>query len=300
MPNNNEFNLFALLDENVPIRHIPITDKCQQELRKVFLEQPQEFTGGKKIIEFTGDGNANRRILRIKKYSLPTSISDALVMADPLNLPKLNLKTEANLIKALFTGKRTKQGNIIINFRVFDVSKLLSNKDLILTNSGNAYKKFEKIGLVLGNKPTAYFSDNEKLLFSSYRDTKKFLNLSSYYTTITDGNLTVFGEKKFIKIENPDIFMKNADTTIRRKVSLLLQNEKFDELFVKSIKKIANKIDKKISDEDNEIRIQIKRGQIVIPEEKKRLKNLLSFLCGEYVTESLSDKICLTNSKTYM
>jgi len=299
VPNNNNnaiANLFAFLDdEQTPIRRIPLTNQFQQELGGFFSEQLQGFIADKQHIVFTGSYNVDAgEIFQIEDYPLPDAISNAL--SNPLNNPILNLSTETHRIKALFTGKWTDREQQV-SFQVFDTGKLLS-KGWTLIGSNDTYKKLEEPGLVLQDKLTAHFSDGN-LLFVSYHNTKRFLDLSDYYTAATDTDLDTFAENELFEFEDQDTFKGNADSIIRKKIALLQKNNVLDNLSISDIETVANDFNQHVADE-HKIEIATNNGKLVIPKDKKQLKELVRFLDEDYVTAPLTKRRCLTNSKQYL
>ncbi len=298
MPANNNAitNLFALLDdEQTPIRRIPLTQGFQQELGTFFNEQQQTFTADKQIIEFTGSYNVDSgEIFQIENYPLPVAISNAL--SNPLNNPVLDLNTETHRIKALFTGNWTDQQQQV-NFQVFDAGKLLS-KGWTLIGSGNTYKKLEEPGLVLQDKLTAHYV-NGNLLFVSYHNTKRFLDLNDYYTAATDTDLDSFSENDLFEFEDQDTFKGNADSIIRKNITHLQKNNVLDNLSINDIKTVAKDLNQNVA-EEHQINIETSNGKLVIPKDKKQLKKLIRFLDEDYVTAPLTKRRCLTNSKQYL
>ncbi len=298
MPNNNNQirNLFAILDDQqTPIRRIPLTEQFRQDIGDFFSQQQQQFIDGKQTIEFTGSYNVDSgEIFTINDYPLPESISNAL--GNPLNNPILNLKEETCRIKALFTGHWTEQEQHV-SFQVFNTGKLLS-KGWTLIGSGDTYKKLEEPGLILNDKLTAQFQ-NGTLLFVSYHNTKRFLDLSNYYTAATDSDLDAFAENELFEFEDYTSFKGNADTIIRKKITLLQKNKVLDNLSVNDIQTVANNFNENIPDE-YKITISTNDGKLIIPEDKKKLKELIRFLDEDYVTAPLTKRGCLTNSKKYL
>lgn len=297
MPNNNAIsNLFALLDdEETPIRRIPLTNQFQQELGAFFSKQQQEFITDKQTIAFTGSYNVDLgEIFQIENYPLPGVISNSL--RNPLNNPVLNLNTETHRIKALFTGSWTDQDQKV-SFQVFDTGKLLS-KGWTLIGSGDTYKKLEEPGLVLQEKLTAHYSEGS-LLFVSYHNTKRFLDLSEYYAAATEADLDTFAENELFEFEDQDTFKGNADSIVRKKIALLQKNNVLDNLSINDIETVANDLNQNVA-EEHKINISINNGKLVIPKDKKQLKELIRFLDEDYVTAPLTKRRCLTNSKQYL
>ncbi len=298
MPNNNNTitNLFALLDdEQTPIRRIPLTDGFQQELGNFFDDQHQRFVGSRQEIEFTGSYNVDAgEIFRIQNYPLPGAIANAL--SNPLNCPILNLTEETHRIKSLFTGIWTDQKKQV-RFQVFDAGKLLK-KGWTLIGSGDTYKKLEEPGLILQDKLTALYIDGN-LFFISYHNTKRFLDLNNYFIEATDGDLDTFAANELFQFEDQDSFKGNADSIIRKKIALLQKNNVLDNLSVNDIEAVSNEFNQHVGDE-HKITIAVNDGKLIIPKDKKQLKELIRFLDEDYVTAPLTKRRCLTNSKKYL
>ncbi len=301
MPDNNQnnhtiTNLFALLDdEQTPIRRIPLTQDFQQALGGFFADQRQAFVADKQTIAFTGSYTVDAgELFQIEDYPLPDFIANAL--SNPLNNPILDLKTETHRIKALFTGSWTEQEQQV-SFQVFDTGKLLS-KGWTLIGSGDTYKKLEEPGLILQEKLTAHY-DNGNLLFVSYHNTKRFLDLSDYYTAATDNDLDTFADNELFEFEDQSTFKGNADSIIRKKIALLQKNNVLDDLSIDDIVTVANDLNQHIA-EEHKINIETNNGKLVIPKDKKQLKELIRFLDEDYVTAPLTKRRCLTNSKQYL
>jgi Domain of unknown function (DUF4868) len=295
MPDN--INLFALVDDDeIPVRWIPLTADLGAELNQFFATQQTAFLGNKQQIEFSGSYNTDGgELFTIKEYSLPDSISNALI--NPLTLPILNLEVETHRIKALFTGT-WKNGVNTVNFQVFDAGKLLK-KGFTLIGSGQSYKKLEEPGLVLQDKLAAHYADGT-LCFSSYHTANRFLDLTPYYREATDTDLDAFVATELFAFEDESSFKVNADSIIRKKVALLQKNKVLEDLSVTVIQTVANSFNEGLSAE-NHINISINtEGKLVIPQDKKQLKELIRFLDEDYVTTPLTKRKCLTNSKKYL
>lgn len=295
--NNNPSNLFALVDDNdAPIRRIPLTAALNTELAQLFAEQQAALLGNKQAIAFTGSYNVDEgEIFTLVDYPLPPAIGQAI--GNPLTCPVLNLNTETHRIKALFSGTWT-AANKLVNFQVFDAGKLLK-RGFTLIGSGDTYKKLEEPGLMLQDKLTAHFH-NGTLYFSSYHNTKRFLDLADYYREATDNDLDDFAATDLFAFEDKASFKEQADSIIRKKIALLQKNEVLKDLTVADIQTVANNFNAELP-EEHHITIMVNdTGKLVIPEDKKQLKELIRFLDEDYVTAPLTKRKCLTNSKQYL
>lgn len=302
MPNNNNpSNLFALVDdEEAPIRRIPLTAALNTELAQLFAAQQVALVGDKQPIVFTGSYNVDEsEIFTIDDYPLPTAIGQAI--GNPLTCPVLNLDTENDTqsprIKALFIGSWT-AAEKAVNFQVFDTGKLLK-RGFTLIGSGDTYKKLQEPGLMLQDKLTAHFS-NGTLHFTSYHNTKRFLDLADYYREATDTDLDEFAATELFAFEDEASFKDQADSIIRKKIALLQKNEVLKNITVTDIQTVASNFNAELP-EEHHISITVNDdGKLVIPEDKKQLKELIRFLDEDYVTAPLTKRKCLTNSKQYL
>ncbi|MEQ9106327.1 MAG: DUF4868 domain-containing protein [Limnobacter sp.] len=299
--NNNRSNLFALVDDDdVPIRRIPLTAALNTELAQLFSEQQAALLGDKQAITFTGSYNVDEgEIFTIGDYPLQAAVGQAI--GNPLTCQVLNLNTETYRIKALFSGTWT-AANKIVNFQVFDAGKLLSNRFTLIglpIHAGDTYKRLEEPGLILQDKLTAHYQ-NGTLYFSSYHNTKRFLDLADYYREATNTDLDDFVAIDLFAFEDEAGFKDQADAIIRKKIALLQKNEVLKDLTVAGIQTVANNFNAELP-EEHRINIKINdEGKLIVPEDKKLLKELIRFLDEDYVTAPLTKRKCLTNSKKYL
>ncbi|NTV35377.1 MAG: DUF4868 domain-containing protein [Anaerolineaceae bacterium] len=303
MPNNNRINLnqsmnlFALVeDDDTPIRRIPLTAALNAELAQLFASQQAALLGEKQPIAFTGSYNVDEgEIFTIADYPLLPAIGQTI--SNPLTCQMLNLNTETHRIKALFSGYWTASSKVV-NFQVFDTGKLLKC-GFTLIGSGDTYKKLEEPGLILQDKLTAHYS-NGTLHFSSYHNTKRFLDLNDYYREATDSDLDAFVDTEMFVFENEAGFKNQADSIIRKKIALLQKNRVLENITVIDIQTVANNFNAELPAEHH-ISIMVNdNGKLVIPGDKKQLKELIRFLDEDYVTAPLTKRKCLTNSKQYL
>lgn len=293
--------MFALVDDAIaPTRRIPLTAALNAELAQMFFDQQAAMLGNKQPLAFTGSYNVDEgEIFTIDDYPLPFTIEQAI--GNPLTCPVLNLQTETHRIKALYSGTWSAE-NKTVNFQVFDSGKLLSTRWTLIglpIHAGDTYKRLEEPGLILQDKLTAHYY-NGKLYFTSYHNTKRFLNLTDYYREATDTDLDDFVSMELFAFEDKVGFKVNADSIIRKKIALLQKNEVLKHITVTDIQSVVIKFNAVIPKEHHIEIIINQHGKLVIPDDKKKLKELIRFLDEDYVTAPLSKRKCLTNSKQYL
>ena len=169
-------NILAIVDDaNSPIRRIPLTGSIQNEVSEFFLRQKENFSVDKEKVDFTGSYNVDiGEVFRISDYSIKEELTNPL--QNPLSYDILNLREESLRIMALLAGEWNDEKYIC--FQVFDSRKVL-DKGFTLIHSQNTYTKLQDPGIILQDKLTALFEEDE-LLFNSYYITRRFLDLSNY------------------------------------------------------------------------------------------------------------------------
>jgi len=81
---------------------------------------------------------------------------------------------------------------------------------------------------------------------------------------------------------------------------LLQKNKVLEDLSVVDIQNVANSFNQGLPAE-HQINITINAdGKLVVPQDKKQLKELIRFLDEDYVLAPLTKRKCLTNSKQYL
>jgi len=280
-------NILAIVDDaNSPIRRIPLTDSIQNEVSEFFLGQKENFCVDKEKVDFTGSYNVDiGEVFRISNYSIEDELTNSL--QNPLSYDILNLREESLRIMALLAGEWNDEKYIC--FQVFDSRKVL-DKGFTLIHSQNTYTKLQDPGIILQDKLTAVFEEDE-LLFYSYYNTRRFLDLSNYYKEATDSDLDAFVDNDLFEVENKDLFKYNSDSIIRKKIALLQKNNVLGNLGIDDIRRTA---------QEYGVSINIENSKIVIPDNRKELKKFIRFLDEDYFTAPLTKRKCITNSKQYL
>ncbi len=282
-----KLNLFALVKDEKPIRRIPVSNELQEELSSFFIKQKSDFYKDEEKSEFTGRYNVDDgEIFKISNYPIPGEIQNSL--SNPLEYQTISLKGNDVNIIALYTGEWNLNSKYVC-FQVFDSRRIIS-KGFTLIHSGNTFTKLKDPGLSLQENLTALYDKNE-LLFYSYHNTRRFLDLTAYYKEATDKDITKFAKEDNLQIDDIPTFQNNADSFIRKKITLLLNNKILKNINVKSVIKIAKKYNLAITQKNN---------KILIPGDIKEIKKLLRFLDEDYFETELTKRKALTNSKKYL
>lgn len=283
-------NFFVLVDDinSSLIRRISVSADLQREITTYLQEQRSQFYINQEKIDFTGSYTVNEgEIFSIPNFTLEESITSAL--QNPLNYDLLDLSEENQKIKALFAGTWNRNEKFVY-FQAMDSRRILAKK-FTLFLSTDTYSKLDKPGIILQDHLSAIFENNE-LLFNSYHITRQFIDLSDYYREATDADLDSFAAHTLFQVENVPLFKKNSDSIIRKKIALLQKNRILDNIDLEGIVTVAQ--------DYPTVSIPINNGKIVLPEDRKQLKELVRFLDEDYFTAPLTKRKCSTNSKRYI
>lgn len=287
-------NLFAIInDKNSAINRIPLTGALQSDIAHLFEEQKKEFIRDKQERAFSGSySTGSDELFAINNYHITEQIFESI--QNPISIPTLDLSNSIS-IKALFTGAW--DDNKSVYFQSMDARKILK-KGFTLINSQKTFSKLTDPGIILSNKLAAVYC-NGKILFQSYHITNRFLDLSNYFREAADTELDDFISHDLFSCEDIEEFRKNADSIVRKKIALLLTNNILENITIAELETVAKEFNQLVHDE-NKINLKITGGRLIIPNDKKELKELIKFLDEDYFTTPFTKRKCLTNSKTYI
>lgn len=290
MADAEKYNFFALIDDSKNrVRRIPVTQELQQEMSSLFDTQRENFLSGLEKVRFSGSYKADEsELFYIENYSIPTEIWEAI--RNPADCQILNLSSHSSdKIKGIFTG--SEKDEPFLSFQVFDRRRLLSATGFNLIISGNTFKRLEDPGLILDDKLTALYAD-EQLYFMSYFFARRILDLAGYYRMATNNELSGFTQHSKVWFEDPEQFLGAADEWTRRKIAFIQDNGILDQVTPKRIASVAKKFGITLS-----IKKEGQEERLTFPAEKKALKEILRFLDEDYYVSTLRDRRYVSNSK---
>ncbi|MGC4038663.1 MAG: DUF4868 domain-containing protein [Chitinophagaceae bacterium] len=152
----------------------------------------------------------------------------------------------------------------------------------------NTFDRLTEDAFVVDNIVNAVYK-NRKFYFISYPNANKIFSLASYYKEATNAELTLFGAHVNVSVKNMDWFLQNANTVVRKHITLVQKSKILDGADTKKIKKSAKKFRIKIELNDD--------GKIIFPEDKKACKDILFYLNEQYYEGPITKKQYQTNSK---
>lgn len=282
-------NLFALCSGlNGPeVKRVPVDQAVQNGLELVFSAQESDFMSGKDHeIAFNGNWHpSSNELLTITDPALLAPMT-AIRGANPQVYPTLDISDYQSVkIKAIFANSQDTAGRILV--QKFRVTQFLSRKILTLVMQNNHFSNLDAHGFSLDSKLSAVIDANT-LKFASFHNVRTILDLSQYYQAATSAEVTAFRGHALLDVANAALFDANVDEHCRKLIWNITRSNA-----------LVNHTVQQISDSANAtgFNLGILDGKIIVPEDRKGLKALLSFLDDAVYKGPLSAKLYITNSK---
>lgn len=275
----NEFNVLKL----------DIDEETRKAICNTFSNAILEF-GKREKIAFDGSYKPGiDEFLYINNFQLSDKIKDAI--RNPLGIKSFDKENgKFPLIKAFFVGDRNEienRENFIVAFQRFRKEQYILPKFFNLFFKGNTFMREKNFGITVSDNIDCCYKNNE-LQFSSFFYARQIFSLSEYYRSATDSEVKEFTNNNALEIEDITGFESTADSWIRRKIALINDSEVLEKYSVYEITRLAN---------ETGINLNIKKGKIVIPNDKREIKKILGFLDEEAYKGPFSSLTYLANSK---
>lgn len=282
------FNFFALLsaDGEAEVRRIVVESQLQVAMGQEFATQRQTLFGDQsEEVRFDGRYKADENeVLYVEGLSLPPPVGAAVHI--PTSVAPLTAKDDdLDRLKAIFAG-RWRQNAPELILQTFDRRRLLTKRFTLLIRR-DTFTKMADAGLVLDTRAAAAYQNN-RLYFRSFDQARRIFDLSAYYREATTTDLKRFAKLKSLALEDSESFVSDSDSWVRRRIAMILDSDLLDKCKPHDIAKKARKY---------RLNVRLQDGRLVIPSDKKEMKDLLHFLDENYYTSDLTGKQFLTNSK---
>ena len=268
---------------------IPLHQELQQQLEESWGDQLEQFTADMQEIPFDpGYTPEKHERFCIEDYEPPEWLANESSVTvgdlDPISVDDELLV----LVKGVVAFSRNDIGEEVVLFQNFTRSHVIQpGRFLLLTR--NAYETPQRSGLTLDTKlSAAYFPQEKKLLFHSFRTTNTFLPLAQYYADASEQEIREVLNHDLLKSENVDAFAKGSNQWFRKRFAMLADSGVLDEHTAEEIRERSKGYD---------VEIQVADDKIVFPKDKVAAKKLLQFLNEEIFRGPITEILYETNSK---
>lgn len=273
-----------------PVQLLEVDKTTQAAICSSFSDAAVPLLSGKQIVPFDGSYKPNEdEGLSICNFHLPEVITDAV--RNPLGLQTFAYNKDAEPdIRAIFIGERTEGDNTeIFNvaFQRFRKEQYLSTKKFSLFYDQDTFILENRWGIGITDTIDCVFTQME-LRFSSYFYARQIFDLSEYYRSATDAEVQSFSGLDLLSIADKDQFKLMADTWIRRKIAAINDSGVLKNNTAAKIKKLARSCG---------LEIIVENKKLIIPADKKKLKEILGFLDDEVYKGAFTEETYITNSK---
>ncbi|HIF9499394.1 TPA: Kiwa anti-phage protein KwaB-like domain-containing protein [Photobacterium damselae] len=287
-------NFFALIKDdngNAQVKRIRVQGSLQNELVDLFSEQFNSFNHNVDTeVLFNGDWKPD-----VNELLVLTDVAEAQIMVDAINanassfddLQLSNFGSEP--IKAVFTG--FVQNNVTtVLVQKFSSRQALSLNQIpiIKMQTGNTFVKATEDIFTLDNKLVAVIVGN-CTKFKSFHNARMVFNLVDFYQEATNTDLNEICQHPSLDVENIADFVAEADSQVRKMVHTIFSTALLDSYSVTDIQIAAQGFPN--------VPIMINQGKLVLPSNKRELKEVLHFLLEDIYKGPLSGSNYLTNSK---
>jgi hypothetical protein len=290
MSEGGGFNFFALLRHGgaLSVRRIRVEKKLQEELTAEFLRQRDALLSSDvDVVPFDGSMIAEEsEVHSIAGFELPKDVADAI--ADPTSVDALD-SDNADVIdslRSIFAGRITKNESQVV-LQSFDRRRAFATSRFTLFSEGETFARLQKPGLMLDIRAAAAY-EGGALIFRSFVEMRRIFDLSKHYREATSAELYAFATHPRIAAADAAAFVDEANAWVRRKVAVLAESKLLDVLDPKDVEKTAKKY---------KVNLSLVDGKLVLPSEKRALREMLRFLDENYFTSDLTGTQYLAKAK---
>lgn len=290
--NNGLFTFFSLVrsgNQDFEVKRIPLTGDLQRFLTEEFTKQNEHLLGAEEHIPYSPQYRPEDECMFVEGYELPDSIANCINRLDTLNNITSHDIENGNVF-GLFAGRNSEAPEFL--FQVFDNRRVLHRDRWSLLLSGDTFVKMENSGIKVGGKLNAVYREG-RLYFRSEYQVRRILPLDVLFRKATDEDVDHFmnhslWETSITRDTHSEFF---KDRT-RKKITAIMQSGILDSHSATKISESAKGfgIDIEVVTVDGEERIKI-------PEEKRKLDEVLSFLNDDFLGSNLTESQYRVTSK---
>jgi hypothetical protein len=282
-------NLFAACrhNGNLVVRRVRLDSAVQASIEALFSEQESALRSGiTEEVDFNGNWDPEQNELLTIDIPQEAEIFEETINANATSIQDIDTSTFCDEgIKALFTGI-TANGKTKILVQRFTSKQMLERKFTLLQHN-NAFRKLTEPAFTLDTALTCIIEDG-KIKFKSQHKLRSIINMQDIYKEATDQEVRDFSNHQNLSVANVDEFLKQADQTTRKLVSAITRSNTLNTYGVNDIKSAAERVG---------VQVTVENNQIVIPDSKADIKNLLRFLDDSLYEAALTGQKYITNSK---
>lgn len=271
-------------------------DHTAEELMgKIFTEAANKFDSPNNTdIPFSADYTPSQdELFFIDNFNSGIDLAPLLIRAETIPILDIKNKNDGvslnNIVGIIATD--TKNKRFLIQYfekrNIIDLSRTIIQH---LVNSSDEFVAATSNGISIPNEILAIIDSNKKLRFRSFQRLRHIFDMDSYFKEATDEELYNFMNEcsKLETIQGFNI-LEIADTTIRKKISIINKTGVLNNYSVDELKKSANRA-------GYDLPLNKSKNKIQLPNNKLQFKDLLQFLSSNIYEDPISHATRITNS----
>lgn len=280
------------------LRLLDFEHTVQQNLTQTFLNDAEKFTSGKHEINFDpGYLKASRgEILVVSGFSLPEHFAEDVrhpTNCEKISATDLNERKVKAVVGAGADEEESTEDEDVVDVAVFKAlsgTKVLSEpkgtKAFLL--HGDTLVENDDPGFIIPEPVHAVYRKGN-LYFQSYDGTKRFLNLDVIYRDASRSDVSRFLEESPVVFEGDTDLYDFADSWSLRRISLIIANPVWERVSVETICERSRSLPVPIDTTPD-------GKSIVLPSDRRRLRELLKLLNRSIGREVLTDDLIYSGS----
>lgn len=287
---------FAILSKQFGSRVVrfKLDHTAEELMRNIFTEAANKFDSPNNTeIPFSADYTPSQdELFFIDNFNSGIDLDPLL---RPNTIPILDIKNKNdgvslnNIVGIIATD--TKNKRFLIQYfekrNIIDLSRTIIQH---LVNSSDEFVAATSNGISIPNEILAIIDSNKKLRFRSFQRLRHIFDMDSYFKEATDEELYNFMNEcsKLETIQGFNI-LEIADTTIRKKISIINKTGVLNDYSVNELKESANRA-------GYDLPLNKSKNKIQLPNNKLQFKDLLQFLSSNIYEDPISHATRITNS----
>ena len=271
--------------EKLVAKRVELDNALQETVGGIFDQQYQTLMNGvEEEIPFVRDWKPDvDELLTIPAERVPeTAMFFKAVEGNSLAVAGLGGANPASIgVKALFTQR---QDSILV--QKFAISQVLSRRFLLFLE-GDVYRRITEPAFVFDNS-LAFVIENGLVKFKSLQNVRSILDMGEFYKEATEEEVRQFAGHSSFDALDMEGFLRIADQPSRKLISAILEAGSLEQFHPLAIQQAAK---------DTGLDIEIRDDKIVMPTNRRAVKELLRFLDESRYRGPLSGTPYIANSR---
>mgnify|MGYP002626446092 CR=1 FL=1 len=260
------------------VESMNVTPEVQKDLSVLY--EKATVSVKMELHEFTPDYIRERgELYYINNVELPEDILTCL--SNPKALADYNPSKDQD-INCIFIGSSDMSR---IAFKKIESKQYISNSKINLFYDDSTFKRNKGSGLILDDSIDFFYIEGT-LYFRSFDKVNSVIDITQYFEIATDEGVNSFISDDRLRMDDEESFRSVLDRSMKRQI-LLIEKRGILNRSTEEIEKMAK---------DKGLKLDVKDGKIVMPNDKKEIKTIMRFLAGKIFLDDIYQEPMYANS----